>query len=160
MASSYEKSVKGGTKIKVVERASFEARRLNCPQLAAPKSKYVEHILQATNAGEAGVAEVFRTMQHRLRDSTWTIVFKGLIMTHLMIREGQPDTTLRYLSEEPTKLAISNFSDGMSSQASILEVRRFDLPRSRQSGGKNTSLTRWSLQSKFRARIFVITTTT
>ncbi|KAI4153409.1 MAG: hypothetical protein LQ340_002323 [Diploschistes diacapsis] len=95
MSSSYEKSVKGGTKIK----------------LAAPKSKYVEHILQATRAGDAGVAEIFRTMQNRLRDSTWTIVFKALIITHLMIREGEANKTLRYLSENPTKLAISNFSD-------------------------------------------------
>ncbi|KAI9796750.1 MAG: hypothetical protein M1833_005990 [Piccolia ochrophora] len=95
MASSFEKSVKGGTKIK----------------LAAPKSKYVEHILVATHAGEAGVAEVFRTLQNRLRDSTWTIVFKGLIIVHLMIREGEPDVTLKYIAANPRKIAISSFSD-------------------------------------------------
>jgi hypothetical protein len=81
-------------------------------QLAAPKSKYVEHLLVATHAGDAGVAEVFRTLTHRLRDSTWTIVFKGLIIVHLMIREGEPNVTLRFLSESPSKVAISNFSDG------------------------------------------------
>ncbi|KAI9733036.1 MAG: hypothetical protein M1834_003581 [Cirrosporium novae-zelandiae] len=96
MSSSFEKSVKGGTKVK----------------LAAPKSKYVEHILVATHAGEAGVAEIFRTMQHRLRDSTWTVVFKSLIIVHLMIREGEPNVTLKYLSESPRNLAISGFSDG------------------------------------------------
>ena len=48
MSSSFEKSVKGGTKVK----------------LAPPKSKYVEHILLATQSGEAGVAEVFRTLTH------------------------------------------------------------------------------------------------
>jgi hypothetical protein len=84
-----------------------------CFKLAAPKSKYVEHILLATHAGEAGVAEVFRTMTHRLRDSTWTIVFKALIIVHLMIREGSPNITLSYLSEAPSKMAISTFSDGM-----------------------------------------------
>ncbi|KAI4217555.1 MAG: hypothetical protein LQ351_000151 [Letrouitia transgressa] len=97
MSGSFEKSVKGGTKIK----------------LAAPKSKYVEHILVATHAGEAGVAEVFRTLQHRLRDSTWTIVFKALIIVHLMIREGEPNVTLKSLGDAPSKMAISNFSDGM-----------------------------------------------
>jgi ANTH domain len=81
-------------------------------QLAAPKSKYVEAILSATNGGEAGVAEVFRTLQIRLRDSTWTIVFKSLIIVHLMIREGQTDMTLRYIAESPKRLAISNFTDG------------------------------------------------
>lgn len=82
-------------------------------QLAAPKSKYVEHILVATHAGEAGVAEVFRALQNRLRDSTWTIVFKSLIIVHLMVREGEPNVTLKYLAESPSKLAVSNFSEGM-----------------------------------------------
>ncbi|MCJ1428700.1 hypothetical protein MMC29_006611, partial [Sticta canariensis] len=95
MSGSFEKSVKGGTKIK----------------LAAPKSKYVEHILVATHAGEAGVAEIFRALQNRLRDSTWTIVFKSLIIVHLMIREGEPQVTLKFLADSPSKLAISNFSD-------------------------------------------------
>ncbi|KAJ9661342.1 hypothetical protein H2201_006534 [Coniosporium apollinis] len=95
MASSFEKSVKGATKIKA----------------AAPKSKYVEHILVATHAGESGVAEIFRALQNRLRDSTWTIVFKSLIVVHLMIREGEQDVTLAYLASAPQrKLAINNFT--------------------------------------------------
>jgi hypothetical protein len=96
MASSFEKSVKGGTKIK----------------LAAPKSKYVEHILVATHAGEAGVAEIFRALTNRLRDTTWTIVFKSLIIVHLMIREGEPEVTLKYLAQSPQrKLAINSFTE-------------------------------------------------
>ena len=59
------------------------------------------------------MAEVFRTLTNRLRDSTWTIVFKGLIIVHLMIREGEPNVTLKYLADSPSKVAISNFSDGM-----------------------------------------------
>lgn len=97
MSGSFEKSVKGGTKIK----------------LAPPKAKYVENILLATRAGEAGVAEVFRTLTHRLGDSTWTIVFKSLIIVHLMIKEGEPDVTLSYLSAAPQhRLAINQFTDG------------------------------------------------
>ncbi|KIX95897.1 uncharacterized protein Z520_08152 [Fonsecaea multimorphosa CBS 102226] len=101
-----EKIVKGATKIK----------------LAAPKSKYIEPILSATNGGESGVAEVFRTLQLRLRDSTWTIVFKALIVVHLMIREGQPEVTLRYISESPKRLAISSFTEV---QTQGLNIRRY-----------------------------------
>ncbi|RMZ80770.1 hypothetical protein DV738_g2662, partial [Chaetothyriales sp. CBS 135597] len=101
-----EKIVKGGTKIK----------------LAAPKSKYVEPILSATNGGESGVAEVFRTLQLRLRDSTWTIVFKSLIIVHLMIREGQPEVTLRYLADSPKRLALSTFTE-MQTQG--INIRRY-----------------------------------
>ncbi|KAI9682087.1 MAG: hypothetical protein M1817_000141 [Caeruleum heppii] len=115
MASSFEKSVKGGTKIK----------------LAAPKSKYVEHILIATHSGEAGVAEIFRTLQNRLRDSTWTIVFKSLIIVHLMVREGEPDVTLSFVASNPRKLAISNFSDVQVQGRNIRHYTQYLLERSK-----------------------------
>ena len=92
-------------------------------QLAPPKAKYVEHILVATHAGEAGVAEIFRVLQNRLRDSTWTIVFKSLIIVHLMIREGEPNVTVKYVAESPSKLAISNFSDGTSKEYNMASAR-------------------------------------
>ena len=101
-------------------------------KLAAPKSKYVEAILSATHGGEAGIADVFRTLQLRLRDSTWTIVFKALIIVHLMIREGQPDLTLRYIAESPKRLAISNFTDGMyklSQDRRMRSAHSYFLPR-------------------------------
>ncbi|KAK1672306.1 ANTH domain-containing protein [Colletotrichum godetiae] len=103
MSSSFEKSVKGATKIKA----------------APPKTKYIEHILVATHAGEAGVGEVFRALQFRLRDSTWTVVFKSLITVHLMIREGSPDVTLAYLSRHPNTLAISSFTDAQTQGRNI-----------------------------------------
>jgi hypothetical protein len=83
-----------------------------CVQAAPPKTKYIEHILVATHAGEAGIGEVFRALQNRLRDSTWTVVFKSLITVHLMMREGSPDVTLAYLAKHRNMLAVSMFSDG------------------------------------------------
>ncbi|KAI9774218.1 MAG: hypothetical protein M1839_001764 [Geoglossum umbratile] len=115
MASSFEKSVKGGTKVK----------------LAAPKSKYVEHILVATHAGEAGVAEIFRALQNRLRDSTWTIVFKSLIIVHYMIREGERDVTLRYLAKHSNKLAIGSYPDGLEQRRNIRHYTSYLLERAR-----------------------------
>lgn len=80
-------------------------------KLAPPKSKYIEHILIATHSGEHGVAEVFRALQNRLRDSTWTVVFKALITVHLMIREGSPNVTLEFLASHKNMLATSSFTD-------------------------------------------------
>lgn len=81
-------------------------------QNAPPKPKYIEHLLIATHSGEAGVGEVFRAMHYRLRDSTWTVVLKGLLTVHLMIREGSQEVTLAYLSKHRNMLAISSFTDG------------------------------------------------
>ncbi|KAI1334201.1 putative clathrin binding protein [Xylariaceae sp. FL0016] len=109
MSSSFEKSVKGATKIKA----------------APPKTKYIEHILVATHAGEAGVAEVFRALQNRLRDSTWTVVFKSLITVHLMIREGSPDATLAYLAQHRNQLAISSFSAAQHQGRNIMNYASY-----------------------------------
>jgi hypothetical protein len=114
MSSSFEKSVKGGTKVK----------------LAPPKAKYVEHILLATQSGEAGVAEVFRTLTHRLRDSTWTVAFKSLIIVHLMIKEGAPNVTLSYLGAAPThRLAINSFTDVQTQGHNIRRYSEYLLAR-------------------------------
>ncbi|KAF2641677.1 ANTH-domain-containing protein [Massarina eburnea CBS 473.64] len=119
MASSFEKSVKGGTKIK----------------LAAPKSKYVEHILVATHTGEAGVAEIFRVLTFRLRDSTWTIVFKSLIIVHLMIREGEPEVTLKYLAQNPRRsLALSHFTEAQTQGHNIQAYAEYMLHRAIEFG--------------------------
>jgi protein tyrosine phosphatase (PTP) superfamily phosphohydrolase (DUF442 family) len=115
MASSFEKSVKGATKIKA----------------APPKSKYIEHILIATHSGEAGVAEVFRALQNRLRDSTWTVVFKSLITVHLMIREGAQDVTLAYLARHRSMLAISSFSDVQTQGRNIRHYTNYLTERAR-----------------------------
>ncbi|POS86420.1 hypothetical protein EPUL_001398, partial [Erysiphe pulchra] len=115
MASTFEKSVKGATKYKV--------RRTS--QAAPPKSKYLSHILIATHSGESGVAEIFRTLQYRLRDSTWTIVFKSLITIHTMIREGSPDVTLAYLSRNRHMLAISSFSDVQTQGRNIRQYTNY-----------------------------------
>ncbi|TVY56574.1 ENTH domain-containing protein [Lachnellula cervina] len=115
MASSFEKSVKGATKIKA----------------APPKSKYIEHILIATHSGEAGVAEVFRALSNRLRDSTWTVVFKSLITVHLMIREGSPDVTLAYLARHRQMLAISSFSDVQTQGRNIRHYTNYLSERAR-----------------------------
>lgn len=127
MASSFEKSVKGGTKIK----------------LAAPKSKYVEHILVATHAGEAGVAEIFRALTNRLRDSTWTIVFKSLIIVHLMIREGEPEVTLKFLAQNPhRKLAINHFTEVQTQGHNIRTYSEYLLRRAIEYGSTKVDYVR------------------
>ncbi|KAF4986792.1 hypothetical protein FGRMN_10672 [Fusarium graminum] len=115
MSSSFEKSVKGATKVK------------NAP----PKTKYIEHILVATHSGEAGVGEVFRALTYRLRDSTWTVVFKSLITVHLMIREGSPDVTLAFLSTHRNVLAISSFTDAQIQGRNIRHYAHYLAERAR-----------------------------
>ncbi|KAG5519614.1 hypothetical protein PMAC_001769 [Pneumocystis sp. 'macacae'] len=89
--SPYEKAVNGATKVK----------------LAAPKQKYLDRILTATYAGDVALFEVFGAIFRRLHEPSWTIVFKSLIVIHIMIREGSREATLQYLSRNSRHFSIN-----------------------------------------------------
>ncbi|KAH0593851.1 hypothetical protein MHUMG1_08172 [Metarhizium humberi] len=115
MSGSFEKSVKGATKIK------------NAP----PKTKYIEHILVATHSGDAGVGEVFRSLQYRLRDSTWTVVLKSLLTTHIMIREGEKNATLSFLAKHRNILTVGHFADAQTQGRNIRHYANYLTERAR-----------------------------
>ncbi|KAK9427901.1 ANTH domain-containing protein [Lipomyces doorenjongii] len=102
----YDKIVKGATKIK----------------MAAPKAKYIEPILQGTS-NSAELDDIFRWLSARLRDSAWTIVYKALIVVHIMIREGKKDATLEYLSHHARMLDCSQMSSGAAARYGDTIVR-------------------------------------
>ncbi|EDK46087.1 hypothetical protein LELG_04267 [Lodderomyces elongisporus NRRL YB-4239] len=85
-----------------------------------PKPKYIEPILMATSTDHSIISNdnfntIMRTLQHRLRDSAWSVVYKALIVIHLMIREGDKDVTLKYLADQGhsmLNLSLSNISHG------------------------------------------------
>jgi len=90
--TTYEKLVDGATKIK----------------LAVPKPKYVEPILMATSDGERSdqFRTIMRALSRRLQDTAWTIVFKSLVVLHIMIREGEANVTLTYLANHLSMLDL------------------------------------------------------
>lgn len=96
--TTYEKLVEGATKIK----------------LAPPKPKYVEPILIATANGEKN--EDFRTimkaLDKRLQSSVWTMVYKSLVVLHIMLREGDDHTTIKYLASHLKMLDITIGKNG------------------------------------------------
>ncbi|KAH8682605.1 hypothetical protein BX600DRAFT_492614 [Xylariales sp. PMI_506] len=63
-----------------------------------PKKQYIDDILAATYSGQAEVEKVFKTLVPRLHNSKLTVKLKCLITIHLMIREGCPGISLKYLN--------------------------------------------------------------
>lgn len=80
--TTYVKLVKGATKIK----------------MAPPKSKYIDPILLGTTQ-PGDFQEIMDALQPRINDSAWTVVYKALIILHLLIRDGEKQVALDYLSE-------------------------------------------------------------
>ncbi|QBM85434.1 ANTH domain-containing protein [Metschnikowia aff. pulcherrima] len=94
--TTYAKIVKGATKLKV----------------AAPKPKYLEPILMATlmthQVASENFVTIMRTLNERLQDSSWLVVYKALLVIHIMIREGDLDVTLTFLADKaPNMLNLS-----------------------------------------------------
>ena len=79
--TTYVKLVKGATKIK----------------MAPPKSKYIDPILLGTTQ-QSDFQEIMDALQNRINDSAWTVVYKALIVLHLLIRDGERLVALNYLS--------------------------------------------------------------
>ncbi|CCD23988.1 Yap1801p NDAI_0C03280 [Naumovozyma dairenensis CBS 421] len=89
--TTYMKLVKGATKIK----------------LAPPKLKYIEPILLGS-ADPNDFREIIRALEARISDSAWTIAYKSVIMVHLLIREGDKNVTLDYLSNDLDFFTLSS----------------------------------------------------
>ncbi|ODQ63718.1 ANTH-domain-containing protein [Nadsonia fulvescens var. elongata DSM 6958] len=110
--STFEKTVKGATKIK----------------LAAPKAKYIEPILMATGNKDS-LNQVMRALSGRLNDSAWTIVYKSLLVIHIMIREGEKNAVLAYLAKHPNMIDCRHISgssvagQGLIKYANYIEER-------------------------------------
>ncbi|CAI4064040.1 hypothetical protein SKDZ_08G2080 [Saccharomyces kudriavzevii ZP591] len=98
--TTYFKLVKGATKIKS----------------APPKQKYLDPILLATGS-EEDFYEVVKALDSRVNDTAWTIVYKSLLVVHLMMREGKKDVALRYYSRNLEFFSIENIR-GSSGSAS------------------------------------------
>ncbi|KAH9839938.1 ANTH-domain-containing protein [Rhodofomes roseus] len=80
--TSFEKAVKGACK----------------PKPNPPKAKYLDPILAATWSEEGAVHDVCRALIPRFREPNTIVVFKALIVLHMMIRNGSTDNVLSYLS--------------------------------------------------------------
>ncbi|CAJ0749556.1 21921_t:CDS:2 [Entrophospora sp. SA101] len=90
-----------------MDRAVKGATKSKC---AAPKQKYLEVLISATTRVD-NLETIFISLDHRLRENSWTIVFKSLIVIHILMRKGAGDQVLNYLVRRPSILNVSGFRD-------------------------------------------------
>lgn len=108
--TTYFKLVKGATKIK----------------MAPPKQKYVEPILLGTS-DPGDFREIVKGLDTRISDTAWTIVYKSLIVLHLMIREGDKDVALNYYSDHPSFFQLSEITKSAKwSSGDIRALERYN----------------------------------
>ncbi|CEP60218.1 Yap1802p LALA0_S01e05710g [Lachancea lanzarotensis] len=106
--TTYQKLVKGATKIK----------------MAPPKAKYVDPILLGTSEPQ-NFREIMHALEGRVLDTAWTIVYKSLILVHVMIREGEIDVTIKYLSKHLEFFQLKDVFHSKLSSGDLQALRRY-----------------------------------
>jgi len=102
--------------------------------VAAPKPKYIEPILLATTE-RSEFRSVMIALQNRLGDTAWSIVYKALLVIHIMIREGESDVTLKYLSNHLHFFDLNQIRQiGSPDGKQLLRYSKYLAVRSKQYG--------------------------
>ncbi|KAJ1647263.1 hypothetical protein LPJ64_001309 [Coemansia asiatica] len=90
-----------------MEKAVFKATRKD---IVHPKQKHVDTLIQMTLSG-ASMEELFMLIQDRFSEANWVISFKALIVTHILMQEGNGPMIYEYLIHHPNALDMTRFRD-------------------------------------------------
>ncbi|AGO12152.1 AaceriAEL209Wp [[Ashbya] aceris (nom. inval.)] len=94
-------------------------------KMAAPKQKYLKTILAGMDT-PAVFEEIMRTLQVRVGDSAFTVVFKALVVVHVMVREGTKHVTLAYLASHRDFFELRGLlQGGAAAHSGVHLVRRY-----------------------------------
>ncbi|KAJ3019294.1 hypothetical protein HKX48_002239 [Thoreauomyces humboldtii] len=75
------------------------------------KPKHVQILTGASWQREIPISELFRFLNHRLREDHWVVVFKALITIHILMREGATDRVIGFVASNAGLLNMANFRD-------------------------------------------------
>lgn len=104
--TTYVKLVKGATKIK----------------MAPPKSKYIDPILLGSTTPQ-DFHEIMDGLLRRVQDSAWTVVFKSLIVFHLLARDGEKNAAFKFMGPDYRIDEFFNLNPTISSSSGGSDVR-------------------------------------
>ncbi|KAI9141513.1 ANTH domain-containing protein [Paraphysoderma sedebokerense] len=103
-----------------LETAVIKATKRNSK---SPKWKWVVFLLNATYRRDVSIDDLGRLLGGRLRDSSWNVVFKTLIITHILLDQGSPNRLIGYLASTPSLLNLSSFRDKSGNSLGIEQTK-------------------------------------
>ncbi|KAJ3327605.1 hypothetical protein HDU76_011445 [Blyttiomyces sp. JEL0837] len=90
-------------------------------KLAPLKLKHVATLTEVTWHRE--FSELFRLIGQRTREPNWVVVFKCLILVHILIREGNTERVFEYLTSNPSVVDAKGFRDKTLSPLSVAQSK-------------------------------------
>jgi hypothetical protein len=74
--------------------------------------QYISGLVQATHESDYACSDIAQAIAPRLRDSNSTVVFKALIITHLILRSGNIKNVYSTWSAKPHLLGLNSVTSG------------------------------------------------
>ncbi|CAI7999864.1 Phosphatidylinositol-binding clathrin assembly protein [Geodia barretti] len=118
-ATAFRNEVIGSTTRKIVCKASNH-------DLAGPKKKHVDYLINLTNDPHCSMATLADYIFERLKNTSWVVVFKNLVLAHNLITLGN-EKFLQCIATRASSFELDSFTDrtdGIATEMSVF-VRRY-----------------------------------
>lgn len=97
----------------------YSISRSTSKDLKPLKPKHIQLITMGTAQRDIQISDMFKSLGGRLRETNWAVVFKSLLVIHLMIREGNYERVLGFMASNPGLLDVSHVKDKQDQLRSI-----------------------------------------
>ncbi|KAI8994637.1 ANTH domain-containing protein [Pilobolus umbonatus] len=94
-----------------METAVRKATRLD---YNPPKEKHLQTLISLTFQNPGNAALIIDLLERRLRENSWIIIFKVLIIIHTLMRQGEGEKAIQYVETRPSALDTTKLREKSS----------------------------------------------
>ncbi|KAL4209031.1 ANTH-domain-containing protein [Rhizopus microsporus] len=102
-----------------METAVRKATRLD---YNPPKQKHLSTLVSLTYENPGNAVYIVDLLERRLRENSWIIIFKVLIILHTLMRNGDGDKTIAYIETKPSALDTTKLREKSSGVVHIQNI--------------------------------------
>ncbi|KAI9343115.1 ANTH domain-containing protein [Obelidium mucronatum] len=106
----------------------YAIKKSTTPLIKPLKQKHMNTLCELTYHRE--IHMLFRALGRSMREPNWIVVFKSLILIHILMREGNTDAVIREVLEYPEIIDTHDFRDKSMNSLSVAQsknIRHYSL---------------------------------
>ncbi|KAJ3235731.1 hypothetical protein HDU81_000212 [Chytriomyces hyalinus] len=103
----------------------YAVKKSTTPLLKPIKQKHTQTLGELTYGREIHV--LFRTLGGKMHEPNWIVVFKTLLLIHILMREANVDAIMRELMDYPDIISVEYFRDKSMNSSSVAQTKNIKL---------------------------------
>ncbi|KAJ3403624.1 hypothetical protein HDU80_003948 [Chytriomyces hyalinus] len=108
-----------------VSPQDYAVKKSTTPLLKPIKQKHTQTLGELTYGREIHV--LFRTLGGKMHEPNWIVVFKTLLLIHILMREANVDAIMRELMDYPDIISVEYFRDKSMNSSSVAQTKNIKL---------------------------------